>query len=379
MAMAEPLIGFPKSTKSWLSSLPFPSIPLGKLFLKFSPDSKLFLIANPMSVSSKFASVTGFQILDAATGALRWAEDSPVASPVFSSDASRLAGIRMSTDVGGGLPSAAIVVWEAATGKEVGEIPLPTNHSVLTLAVNNKGRHIAAAAKDSVTLYDVATATPLHVWDGTYSSVWFAPDGQRLVAYMYSNSRSEAKVWDVETRQEMLSRKLTKAGRGPNLAVDLETSTGLWSLPTQAEAEGLVDWLAAADGDGRFLPRSQIAEQIKTDPFVSVEARMIALKLASTVRRNAEALSTQALKILNSPTQPRDEYQQALDWISEAVEQDKENSSYASYQGFAYYRLGQYADSLTALARSKELHAAQKLSPSTEDLTILAMAQHQAG
>ena len=87
----------------------------------------------------------------------------------------------------------------------------------------------------------------------------------------------------------------------------------------------------------------------------------------------------QASKVLNSPTQPRDEYQLALDWISEAVEQDKENSSYASYQGFAYYRLGQYADSLTALARCKELHAAQKLSLPAEDLTVLAMAQHQAG
>ena len=66
-------------------------------------------------------------------------------------------------------------------------------------------------------------------------------------------------------------------------------------------------------------------------------------------------------------------------WINEAVEQDKENSSYASCQGIAYYRLGNYADSLTALARSKELHEAQKLSQPAEDLTVLAMAQHQAG
>lgn len=64
-------------------------------------------------------------------------------------------------------------------------------------------------------------------------------------------------------------------------------------------------------------------------------------------------------------------------WINEAVEQANENSSYVSYQGFAYYRLGQYADSLTALALSKELHAAQKLSPPAEDLTIQAMVQHQ--
>ena len=150
-------------------------------------------------------------------------------------------------------------------------------------------------------------------------------------------------------------------------------------MPAQAEAEGLVDWLAAADGDGRFQTRSLIAEQIKTDPFASAEARTITLTLSSKVRRSAEALGMQASKILNSPTQPRDEYQLALDWISEAVEQDKENSSYASYQGIAYYRLGQYADSLTALTRSKELHAAQKLSLPAEDLTVLAMAQHQAG
>ena len=177
----------------------------------------------------------------------------------------------------------------------------------------------------------------------------------------------------------MLSQKLSERGRGPSLASDQGTPTGLWSLPAQAEAEGLVDWLAAADGDGRFLTRSQIAEQIKTAPFVSAETRTIALKLASNVRRSAEALSTQALKILNSPTQPRDEYQQALEWINEAVEQANENSSYASYQGFAYYRLGQYADSLAVLARSKELHTPQKLSQPAEDLTILAMAQHQAG
>ncbi len=241
----------------------------------------------------------------------------------------------MSTDVGGGLPSAAIVVWEAATGKEVGEIPLPTNHSVLTLAVNNKGIHIAAATEGSVTLYDVATATPLHAWDGTYKHVWFAPDGQRLVAIYYSDLRQEAKVLDVETRQEMLSRKLTNAGRGVSFIGDEGTTTGLRSLPAQAEAEGLVDWLSAADGDSQFLTRSQIAEQIKTDPFVSAEAKAIALKLASNLRRSPDALSLQASKILNSPTQPRDEYQLSLDWINEAVEQDKENSSYASCQGIA--------------------------------------------
>ena len=137
--------------------------------------------------------------------------------------------------------------------------------------------------------------------------------------------------------------------------------------------------VSAADGDGLYLTRNQIAEQFKTDPFGNAELRTIALKLASNVRRSPEALSMQALKILNSPTQPRDEFQLALDWISEAVEQDKENSSYASCQGIAYYRLGKYADALTALARSKELHEAQKLSQPAEDLTILAMAQHQAG
>ena len=374
VAMADPPVGFLNETKLSQSSL------------KFSLDSKLFLIANsfssPRGFLTKSSDVppTGFQILDAVTGAPRWAVDNPVASPVFSSDASRLAGIRWSSDVAGGLRTSAIVVWDAATGKEVGAIPLPPNQKVEALAVSNKGSHVAVATEGSVTLYDVATATPLHVWDGMYSNVWFPPDGQRLVAYMYSNLRKEVKVWDVETRQEMLSRKF-KVGQNSELiaASDQGTTTGLWSLPAQAEAEGLVDWLAAADGDGRFLTRSQIAEQIKTDPFVSAEARTISLKLASNVRRSAEALRMQASKVLNSPTQPRDEYQLALDWISEAVEQDKENSSYASYQGFAYYRLGQYADSLTALARCKELHAAQKLSLPAEDLTVLAMAQHQAG
>ena len=385
-ALAEPLASF-------LHSMNFPWAPL-----IFSSDSKLLLIANTRS-SGAIIIPTGVRILDAMTGELRWTEDRPVEIPVFSSDASRLAGIRLSTDVGGGLPSAAIVVWDAATGQEVGLIPLPpnhnatpvpfgvksgtvlpSNHNVRALAVSNKGRHIAAATEGSVTLYDVATATPHHVWDGMYSNVWFPPDGQRLVAYISSNSRREAKVWDVETRQEMLSRRF-KVGQNSELiaASDQGTTTGLWSLPAQAEAEGLVDWLAAADGDGRFLTRSLIAEQIKTDPFVSAEARTIALKLAPNVRRSAEALGMQASKILNSPNQPRDEYQQALEWINEAVEQANENSAYASYQGIAYYRLGQYADSLTALTRSKELHAAQKLSLPAEDLTVLAMAQHQAG
>jgi serine/threonine protein kinase/WD40 repeat protein len=380
VAMAEPLLGFLNSKK------------FSQRSLTFSSDSKLFLIANP--ISSKVVPTTGFQILDAVTGALRWAEDSPVASPVFSSDAARLAGIRISTDVGGGLTSSDIVVWDTATGKEVGVIPLPPNHNVRAWAVSHNGKHVAATSPGSVTLYDVATATALHVLDGSYSNVWFSPDGQRVIA-AYNlpdvvpgpgrEPRRESKVWDVVTGQELMSRKLlprqllATADLNRSLEADQKTATGLWSLSPQAEAEGLVDWLSASDGDGRFLTRSQICEQIKTDPFASAQARTVALKMASNVRRSAEALSTQALKILNSPTQSRDEYKQALDWISEAVEQDKENSSYASYQGIAYYRLGQYADSLTALARSKELHAAQKLSQPAEDLTVLAMAQYQAG
>lgn len=176
------------------------------------------------------------------TGALRWAEDSPIALPVFSSDASRLAGIRISTDVGGALTSATIMVWDAATGKEVGVIPLSLNHNVRELAVSKKGKHVAATIPGSVTMYDMATATALHVLDGSYSNVWFAPDGQRVIASYNLRDvvpgpgrepRRESKIWDVVTGQELMSRKLlplqllATADLNRSLEADQGTTTGL--------------------------------------------------------------------------------------------------------------------------------------------------------
>jgi len=115
-------------------------------------------------------------------------------SLAFSPDGSLLAA-------GGGVPSRAgeITLWRVATGERLAEMPQPPSDAVLALEFSPAGELLAAASADrTVRVYDVASRSQLHGFEGHAQHVlgvaWRA-DGRLLAS---AAADGVVKSWDLQ-------------------------------------------------------------------------------------------------------------------------------------------------------------------------------------
>lgn len=140
----------------------------------------------------------------------------------------------------------------------------------------------------------------------------------------------------------------------------------------------MVEAFTTLRGTDVFPLMSEILARIDSDQAVSAETRAAAVTLVNGLRREKE-LNDAAWTIAALPGQPQQTYERALHYLEEGCATDPDNYVSCSTRGLIHYRLGQSTEALAAMSRSQELHAAKKLSLPAEDLTILAMTQHQSG
>jgi tetratricopeptide (TPR) repeat protein len=74
-----------------------------------------------------------------------------------------------------------------------------------------------------------------------------------------------------------------------------------------------------------------------------------------------------------------EEYRLFLELATEDCEANPDDRRPWNYRGYAHYRLGQYAESLTALERAHDLATRAGESPVLMNRVFLAMTQHQLG
>ncbi len=166
-------------------------------------------------------------------------------------------------------------VWDAATGKEV--FTLQGKGWIARLAFSPDGRRLAAAGPQIITLWDVATGKETGLLKGhssSLSSVAFSPDGKTLASAGVDRT---IRLWDPTTSRELLIlREHTSAVHtvafspdGKRLAsASMDRSIKLWDTATGTALLTLTGHTNGVHGvafspDGRRLASSSADKTLK--------------------------------------------------------------------------------------------------------------------
>ena len=323
-----------------------------------------------------------------------------------------------------------VKVWDLATGQEAFSFE-GHKGSVWGVAFSPDGRRLASAGSDrTVRVWDTATDQKPLVLQGHPGPVWgvaFSPDGRRLA----SAGDKTVRVWDPATGQELLTLQghtrpvwgVAFSPDGRRLAsASLDGTVKVWDATEltpqgliEYEARGLVQWLfeeshlptlpivgaitvglmASPQGQGPLLAASallpgrtplpeEVAAAVRRDPTITEAVRQQALawvepcwriRVRAETARNANALNYASAVVVVNPRADASAYRRALRQAEAACAAAPGHVEYLNTLGIAYYRVGKYQEAVDTLGRCNKL----RKESFPEDLTFLAMAQHQLG
>jgi tetratricopeptide (TPR) repeat protein len=306
----------------------------------------------------------------------------------------------------GGVPD-----LHGTTGEQLVQFAMPfDSRSSVKACLSPDGKQLATSMSETFSLgargagivevWDVASRTVMFTLHGhtmPVGSIAFSPDGRRIVTGSGrviggQASSGETMLWDAQTGQELMrlgdgtgNLTFTPDGRqlfGDNADLASTNTFQLWDaspLEPEREAALLVEAFLSKPS-GQSLPlKSEAFARIDADASLSESVRAAARQKLRAIRRSASELNQAGWRVVRMPGQTRNDYERALRYLEEALDTDPTNRESWSNRALAHYRLDQSSEALAALARSQELHVAQNFPLPAEDLTILAMTQHQSG
>jgi len=339
-------------------------------------------------------------VWDATTGRLLWPPQEPTSAVAFSHDSKWIYGIVDKR------PDAWLKVWETDTGTELHSFPLPPYLNDTTLS----SRYCVALSPDRRRLAAVRSSAlanasgPVSIWDlaqpdrhpcslpghaGAMQVMAFSPEGSRIATSTGVLGTGETKLWNAITGEELLSQGIPMQGlsfngdgtvlRGlNNYASVRDMRWDATPLTPQIEAQYLVEWLASR-ADREMPPlNAELVARIEGDGSLSPHVRTAALAQIRQRSRTAELMDA-GLACAYRKLQSAENWQRALAYASEAGMAEPENRLAWSVRALAHSHLNQKDEAERALARVRDLSAADKSVMTAEELALVALAQHQLG
>jgi hypothetical protein len=331
-----------------------------------------------------------------------------------------------------------VKIWDAVTGQNLFTL---TGHTmrVCAVAYSPDGRRLASACEDGARMWDPATGRHLFTLRGHTGGIFgvaFSPDNRRLAT---AGEDRTVKIWDADTGQELLSLKghtsdvmsVAFSPDGLHLAsASTDQTVRVWDTTPltpqrliKREAQGLVQFLlakpltpdeaaAAIRRDptiteavreqalawvepywrsrihseavhiivplfAELMLRSQVVTAIRANGSLNEAVRQEALALAETFPENAPLLNVTSWAVVREPGADAAAYQRALRQAQAACRAAPDIAGFINTLGVAYYRLGQYAEAIAALEKSRSQE--EPSGSDAGDLYFLAMCHYRLG
>jgi WD40 repeat protein len=287
-------------------------------------------------------------------------------------------------------------VWDTASGQEL--FTLKDTGQVGRVAYSPDGRRLATAGEDrTVKVWDAATGQELLSLKAHTGWVWgvaFSPDGRHLAS---ASQDQTVKIWDAAalTPQRLIEREarglvqflIAKLLRPDEAAAAIRRDPTITeAVRQQALARVEPYWRCQIHSEAvRFIAplfakpllRSEVVATIRADAGLSKAVRQEALALAETFPENAPLLNETSWVIVSRPGADAAAYQLALHQAQAACHAAPEIANFINTLGVAYYRVGQYAEAVAALEKSRS--ESEPSGSDACDLYFLAMCHCRLG
>jgi WD40 repeat protein len=241
-----------------------------------------------------------------------------------------------------------VVVWDAATGKQVRELKGLRGYVWPHRPVFSRdGKRVAAACGAwGVQVWDAATGEPGLRMRGREhpetAGLAFSPDGRRLFV---AGTRAVA-VWDLATGQELLTLRgaanaLALSADGHHLAVGGKGEVRLYDsvpalLPALALRRRAVQRVRRSYDEG--LLQGELLAQLQKEGDEAF--RVVAQEVARTSAENAAALHEAAWAVVRKPGGKEADYRKAIARAERAAGLNPNDPRAKLAAGAGYYRIG---------------------------------------
>jgi WD40 repeat protein len=234
-----------------------------------------------------------------------------------------------------------LMLWDAATGKLRARIR-PVDRDDYRLAFTPDGRRLLAASDRALDVWDAATGEPVLTLPGTFATLAVSPDGMRVAA-----------------------------GRGNDIVL-LETAP-----PQPEETRRRREAIAYVDrllDQGRT--RAEVVAQLGKDDKLTEPQRKLAREVAETTEENVAAIYAAHWPVVSKSDGKDADYRRALESLQVAAKLEPRNTDYQLAVGAALYRVGKDKEAVETLQAALKRRGADELPP---EEVFLAMAYHRLG